>query len=146
MSQENIEVVQRVYTEVMGRGRIADPATMDLIPELFDREVEIHQLDDVMGTTGTFHGHEGVAQCTLEVLAVFKDLYFESDQHYAAGNVVVTAAAVYATGRASGVKVEMLIGHVWEVEDGRLTRMVVYRTPERALAAAGLTEADAHSG
>jgi ketosteroid isomerase-like protein len=45
-----------------------------------------------------------------------------------------------ATGRASGVPIELVQGIVWELADGRVVRMRNYMTPAEALEAAGLRE------
>jgi ketosteroid isomerase-like protein len=58
----------------------------------------------------------------------------------AGGDRVVALHRHLATGKGSGVPVEMHQGIVYELEDGRVIRMRHYSDPAEALEAAGLRE------
>jgi ketosteroid isomerase-like protein len=53
---------------------------------------------------------------------------------------VVALTRQTAIGKGSGVPVELYVGQVWELEDGRVARVTNYMTQSDALQAAGLSE------
>ncbi len=139
MSRENVEVVRAIYDRVLAKGRLTE-AVSDVIPELFDPEIEVQQMEGFMGTAGTFHGYEGLRRSTLELLRVFDDFHIVPERHFEAGDSVVTFARGRGRGRSSGVEVDTLVGHLWQLRAGRVVRLVVYPTPNEALEAVGLQE------
>jgi ketosteroid isomerase-like protein len=58
----------------------------------------------------------------------------------AGGDRVVALTYQSATGKESGVPVELSLGSVWEIEGGRLARVTNYFSHAEALEAAGLSE------
>jgi ketosteroid isomerase-like protein len=140
MSQENVEVVQAIYKDLLAPGRVTDPANLGRFQELFDPGVELQQLDGFLGTTGTFRGYEGLLSATREQVAVWDDFHIIAEQHFEAGDSVVTAARGRGRGRGSGVEVDMRVGHLWVLRAGRVVRWVVYASADEALEAVGLRE------
>ncbi len=140
MSQKNVEVVQAIYERVLAKGRSSDPALVGYVQELFDPDVEVQQMQDIVGTTGTFRGYEGLLQSAREVFAAFADIHFVPEQHFDVDDSVVTITRIRGTGRVTGVEVDMRIGHLWVLGAGRVVRWVVYATPAEALEAVGLRE------
>ena len=57
-----------------------------------------------------------------------------------AGSAVVWLAQLIAEARASGVRLEREVAHLWVVEGGRATRIQAYLDQAEALEAAGLPE------
>ena len=53
---------------------------------------------------------------------------------------VVVMSLQRATGKASGVPVELRMGGIWTVEGGQVTRVENFLEPADALRAAGLSE------
>ncbi|HVS29578.1 MAG TPA: nuclear transport factor 2 family protein [Solirubrobacteraceae bacterium] len=140
MSQENVSAVQAIYDGVLARGRLSDPATVGLLEKFFDPDVELQQMQGVIGTTGTFRGYEGLLNSARELLAAFEDFRIVPEQHFDEGDSVVTIARGRGTGRRSGVEVDMRVGHLWVLRAGRVLRWVVYATPDEALEAVGLRD------
>jgi ketosteroid isomerase-like protein len=140
MSRENVETVQAIYDAFLARGRLSDAATLALLEKFFDPDVELQQMQDVIGTSGTFRGYEGLRNSARELVAEFKDFHVVAERHFDAGESVVTVARGRARGRASGAEVDMRVGHLWVLRDRRVLRWVVYATPEEALEAVGLRE------
>ncbi len=140
MSRENVEIVRQIYDRVLAKGRPTDPATLERVQELFDPDVELQQMDDVIGTTDTFRGYEGLVNATRELIAAFEELHIVPEQHFEAGDSVVTIARGRGRGRGSGIEVDMRVGHLWVLRAGRVVRWVVYASPDEALEAAGLSD------
>lgn len=138
MTRTNVEVVQRLY-EGLNSGFLQGPGAAELVGELFDPGVEMRQLDDIAGTSGTFHGFAGLFQAQSEIYDVFVDVQWRMEEHVEFNGGVVARTRVLATGGASGLPTETPdIGHLFELRDGRILRFIVYGTFRRALAAAGL--------
>ena len=139
MSQENVEVVRRIYEVVLPRIQTDLPSD-DLLALAFHPDVELQQLADLPGTAGIFRGYEGLRQSSREVLESLDDVQFEPLEHAASGDKVAFVVRATGTGRGSGAPVEARFGHLFELKDERVTRWVVYANPEQALEAAGLRE------
>ena len=110
------------------------------ILEFFDPAVEIRQSASVLGTEGTFHGYEGLAQSTREVIESFHDVQFVPRDLADAGDRVVATVEVRGTGRDSGVEVRQTVAHVWALRADRIVALHVYSTRATALEAVGLSE------
>jgi hypothetical protein len=41
MASDNLETIRQVYERVLARGRMEDPATSQIVPELFDPEIHV---------------------------------------------------------------------------------------------------------
>ncbi len=138
MARANVEIVQRLY-DGLNSGVLQGPGAVELVGELFDPDVEMRQLDEIAGTSGTFHGYAGLFQAQSEIYDVFVNVEWRMEEHVEFDRGVVARTRVLATGGASGLPTETPdIGHLFELRDGRIVRFVVYESFRRALAAAGL--------
>jgi ketosteroid isomerase-like protein len=137
MASQNVEVVQRIY-DALTYGDFERAGATELMKQLFDPEVELRQLADIAGTSGEFHGYGGLLKARLELVEVIAGMGWRTDDHTEFGTGVVTTVTISGTGRESGAPMEITVGHLFELRDGRVVRWVVYRTPEEAREAAGL--------
>ena len=137
MAGQSVEVVQRVY-DAISRGHFEGPEAAELTSELFDPDVELRQLADIAGTSGTFHGYGGLLKAKRELDEPLAGIEWTLETYEELETTVVATATCRGTGRESGVPFEITVGHLWELRDGRVVRWVVYRTPEEAREAAGL--------
>ena len=110
------------------------------IVEFFDPAVEIRQSASILGTEGTFHGYEGLAQSAREFTESFQDVQFVPRGLADAGDQVVATVEFRATGRESGVEVRQTVAHVWTLQADRVVAWHVYFDPATALEALGLSE------
>ena len=85
---------------------------------------------------GTYRGHPGIRRYLKEVEGAFGDRWDAEIERVAdAGDDrVILIARVFGEGKA-GEPLELHVGHVWELRDGKLLRGTVYLDPEAALAA-----------
>jgi ketosteroid isomerase-like protein len=135
MSLENVEIVRRLYERVLAQGRVFDRATRELLPQFFDPEIHLHQMSEIVGTRGEFHGYQGLVDSTRELFEAWSDLGFVAEEIRAAGDKVAVIARAPAIGRASGAAVEWRGGHLWTLRDGRIVRWEVFDDPAQALQA-----------
>ena len=144
MSQENVEVVRRIFE--IGQ-RAQDPGAT------FDQCVREGLLDANAEWRGGPRGGRGIAgienavgrdeyvEMQRRVMDEFEDLSLEVERIVDAGDdrvVVITRS--FGTGKRSGAPVEMRMAQVCWLEAGRVVRADPYLVPEEALKAVGLRE------
>ena len=136
MSQQNVAIVQRGY-ELYRAGDFAGVAA------LFSDDAALPDAGG-LGVTrtaaGTRYGPEGFLRATEEALEAFDDYRLEPEEFIDAGEAVAVAVRITGQGKASGARMEMRVAHLWFIRNGAVIRGEVYRTPEQALEAAGLSE------
>jgi ketosteroid isomerase-like protein len=135
MSEENVEVVQRVLSE-WGRGNF-------WTADLFDPNVHVRWVDPIVAPSGgETHGIEELGRGMLDLLGQWEKgtASATADRIVDAGEHVVSVETWRARGKSSGVETEMLQGCIWSVSDGKVTRMIRYGDAAQALEAAGLSE------
>jgi ketosteroid isomerase-like protein len=139
MSQENVEVVQRVF-DAVGQG---DAAT---VLALYDPEVEWDYsrgpFRDLFGRD-VYHGHEGIRRFFREFQApeTWESLENDLEELIDAGAHVVSVVNTRARGRASGADVEWTHNAgVWTIGEGKIVRVAWFGSVAEALEAAALSE------
>jgi ketosteroid isomerase-like protein len=135
MSKENVEIVRQVYEAAASR----DAAT---IFTLYDPEVELDntRLQMPEGGRGVYRGHEGLRRFFREWHEAWGSIEYDYDELIDAGEQVISVVTRHARGRASGAEVEMPLALIFTLRQGKVVRVVWFRTREEALEAAGLTE------
>ncbi len=131
MSRENVEVVRGVIDGWL-RG---DPATLELISD----DV-VYVSPPTMPDGRTYHGHEGVLQWVVDWGQEWTDYELDVLRYRDLGDRVVTVERNRATGKRSGVGVDMQTVSLWTLRDGKVVRWQGYATEEEALEAAGVRE------
>ncbi len=128
MSQENVEVVRRLYEAFMRGDRSAIVA--DLHPEIEWRSIE---------DTETHHGHHGVATSVGSWLETWEDHDLKAEEYLDAGDQVVVTVRFRGRGRRSGANVEARYFAVWRLRDGRAVAYCEYPSKAEAFEAVGLS-------
>jgi|SRR5215204_1934796 len=140
MSEENVEIVRRLFDEALvgalergdpgapfDRGAVADDFEW-IVPEPFEGRL-------------VYRGREGLVQWFRTWTGEFENWSVQLERLIDAGHDrVVALTRQSATGKASGVPVELTIGMVWELEAGRVSGVTNYLTYAEALEAVGLRE------
>jgi ketosteroid isomerase-like protein len=137
MASENVERLRRGYNAYM-RGEL------DEIVDLLDQEVELHEEPDLPDAR-IWHGREGVLAFFAEADARWREVGFELDEIVELGDqAAVVTGTLHGVGAMSGVGVETPFAHLWEGQDGKVTRVRFFFEKEKALAAAraGSTQVD----
>ena len=137
MSEENVEVVRRVFDATARRDSTA-------VLALYDPEVELDlsrtSLAALLGGRGLYRGREGLRSMFGDWYEAFEDYEQRCEELIDAGDQVITVVAGRGRGRASRTDVEMAFFIVWKVQEGKAVRLVWYATRAEALEAAGLPE------
>lgn len=84
----------------------------------------------------SYRGHEGVRRFYEDLNADWENLRLPYDEVREVGDSVVVFARLVARGRTSGVDLDVPIGQLWELRDGRIQRLRAFSEPEDALRAA----------
>jgi ketosteroid isomerase-like protein len=138
MSQENVEIMRRVFEEFQAgieRGDLADR-----LEETVADDSEFITAVPLEGRS-VWRGREGFAEFMRAWTENFEDWSIRLERLIDAGDDrVVGLTHQSATGKASGAPVELNLGTVAELKDGRVVRMRNYLTYAEALEAAGLSE------
>ena len=139
MSQENLENVRRSWEEFQAGTERGDPgAAFD--SELVAEDFEWITVDEFEGQR-VWRGREGFVEFIRTWTAEFDDWSIRLERLIDAGeNRVVLLTVQTATGKGSGVPVDLNVGQVYELEDGRQVRVTNYPSHAEALEAAGLWE------
>jgi ketosteroid isomerase-like protein len=136
MSEENVEIVRRVYDAV-------DRRDTEAVLALYDPDVEWDYSGGGWGKvlgSQVYHGHEGLRAWFREwhdAWEVFQNVDVELID---AGEDVVSIVTSRGRGKTSGADVEWRHGIVWSIRDGKVVHVVGFPTPQQALEAAGLSE------
>jgi uncharacterized protein len=85
---------------------------------------------------GRHRGFQAVRQAIEAQLDVFDQFAIEPEGFFAQGERVAVPVRQRARGGASGVEVEIRIGHLWTVRRGKIVQLEVFPDREDARAAA----------
>jgi ketosteroid isomerase-like protein len=139
MSQENVEIVRRVFEEFQAGMERGDPGAF------FDSESvadDFEWLTDApLDGRSVWRGREGFVEFMRTWTEEFEDWSIQVERWIDVGDDrVIALTHQSATGKGSGVPVELNLGQVYELEAGRIVRVRNYLGHAQALEAAGLRE------
>jgi ketosteroid isomerase-like protein len=139
MSQENVEIVRRIY-EVFAGDWTAGESLETTLPELADPDIHIDMTRRVINPA-SYDGYEGVRRVRDEVREVWAEWTTEAERLIDAGDSVVVIETQRGRGASSGLEVAGdRWASIWELRDGRVTLFSGYHPIEEALEAVGLGE------
>jgi ketosteroid isomerase-like protein len=84
---------------------------------------------------GTHAGFEEIRKRLDTQLEVFDEFTIEPDEFHCDGELVAVPVRQRARGGASGVEIEIRIGHLWTVRNGKIARLEVFGARGDALQA-----------
>ena len=137
MSEENVEFVRRGFEEFQAGIERGDPAAW------FDQEAFADDFEwivpEPLDGRSVWRGRDGFLGFIRTWTEQFDDWSIRVERLIDADeNRVVALTHQTATGKESGVPVELNVGQVWELEADRWTRVTNYLSHAEALEAAGL--------
>jgi uncharacterized protein len=135
LSEANVNLARQGY-EALAAG------DLEAVLALLDPDVSVEVYTGRPDLPEVLHGHKGFLENLQGLTDVFEDIEIEPDEFIDVGEHLVVPIYVTGHGRASGIKVESRVVHIWTIGDGKVTRFRVYESRERALEALGLTERD----
>ena len=134
MSQENVEIVRRLY-EHWARGDFSTPG-------FFDPDVVYSRIGtETPGMEGEWRGREEMSAGTREYFRGFVDLRIEAERIIDLGDDrVLVLCRQTARGKLSGAPFEQELADLLTLKDGKIVGMAAYWRRAEALEAVGLSE------
>jgi ketosteroid isomerase-like protein len=131
MSQQNVEVVTRIYEEL--NSHQAFPS------ELFAAEC-VTDLSEVSLDFGVLHGVHASQKALDPYFGTFDDFHVAAEVLHADEHLVVTAIRDGGRIRGSGAEVWNRYFHAWTLRDGRVVRLSSHTDRQQAFRAVGLAD------
>jgi ketosteroid isomerase-like protein len=138
MSQENVELVRRVY-EAFNRGDL-DAAVADIAPD-----AEYVSTGTIPGFAGTYQGPEELRRFLSWLWEEFDEPHIEVHEIIEAGDQVLVSLTNRGRGKQSGADVSWRVWQIGTVRDGKVVRAQGFTSRDEAGEAAGLSAQDAHA-
>ena len=133
MSRENVEIVRRAFEASARRDA-------DAVLALYDPDVEWDASRTQAGFADVYRGHDGLRRFFREWREAWDSDEYEYDELIEAGDAVISIATQRGRGQASGLQIARPLVGIWTIRDGKIVRVVWFRTREEALEAAGLLD------
>jgi ketosteroid isomerase-like protein len=132
MSQENVELVRRIYASWT-------PGSSPAESSLLHPDIEWVNPTDAL-EPGTRTGIEAFTAIIEGLADTIGDFRMEVERFIDVGDRVAVVATMRGRGSASGVEIERRHGSVWTIRDGKAVRFHWFNDPDEALEAVGLAE------
>jgi uncharacterized protein len=132
VSEANVEVLKPVY-EQWSQGNFR-PVT-----DSYGADLEWGWSEEFPDIAGVEPGAEGRSEKLMTWLSSWENWRVEAEEYLPSGDLVLVLTRYIGAGKGSGVEVDTEGAHLWTVQDGRATRLVVFSDRERAKEAAGLS-------
>ena len=137
MSSQTVDLARTGYAALAA-------GDLDRVLEIIDPEItiEVHTGRPDLPETQTLHGHAGFRENIGALLEVFEDIEVTPESFMDLGDRLLVEVHTVGHGRASGIRIENRIVHIWTMRDGRAVRFQVFGTRQEALDELGLSEAE----
>jgi ketosteroid isomerase-like protein len=139
VSQENVELVRRLYAELTSRAstrefeqRLSDEA----LSAFFDPGIEWFPVTQSPLAVDSYRGFDGVRRFWGEFLSTWDEYTVQPLKFDDAGDLV--AVVVRIVGWTRDLEVDATRSSLWTIRDGRVVRVQAFAEPEGAREAAGL--------
>jgi ketosteroid isomerase-like protein len=132
MSQENVEIVRRIYDR-MNRGDVEG------VVQLCHEDVVIDMSGRVFNPD-VYHGHDGIRRFHAGVQDAWESYQWGIEDTRTTGDAVVAMLHCHGRSREGGPDVDWRVAWVWTLQGGRAATVRFYRDRMRALEATGLRE------
>jgi uncharacterized protein len=125
VGEADVEALERGYA-ALNRGDLS------VVLDLLDPDIEWHEPGD-SPEAGSHRGRDSFERFFRGWRESFDGFRVEPEQVVQRGNEIVAVVRQTGTGRASGVRVETRLAHVWTVVDGRAVRWEAVPEPDDVL-------------
>ena len=139
MSQENVEIVRRLYEFANQWGLHPGGDRNPGIAPLLHPEVEFHTTASAP-EAGVYRGREAMFKYHKRVFEQFESVRIEVEELVPAGARVVVVSRQHTVPRGSEAEIVQRVFEVWTVRDGLLSERQTFATRTEALEAIGLRE------
>jgi len=137
MSEENVEIVRRLYDAA---ARHDTSKVLDFYDPEIEWDISHAPARDMMGKEHAFYGHEGLRTFFRHWYEAWKHVEPDLEELIDAGDQVISVETTRGRGRTSGAVVELPHAAVWTFREGKIVKVVWFGSRSEALEAAGLSE------
>ena len=129
MSQENVEIVRSMFEPFDGVNLAAIDWSAEVIREALGRayspDIELTTLAIPLGldVNDSYRGFDGLVEYLRTWLEPFSEYHVENLDYIDAGECVLVPSRQWGVGGGSGARVELELTTLYEVRDGRITRV-----------------------
>ena len=138
MSQQNVELVRRLYEAWQRDG-------LGVVPELMDPDIEWVNPPNAI-EPGTRRGYDGFAAAAESFAGVYRESRVTDASFHDAGDRIAVSATMSSHGGGSEFPIVTQRGYVFELRDGRVTRFSWFTDPLQAIEAVGLSADSGDTG
>jgi ketosteroid isomerase-like protein len=135
VSQQNLEIVRRLYDSDAAMRRAAFPA---VFAEFFHRDAEIVPPEAYPDTEASYRGVEGFLRWQAELDEIWDDWRVEAERFFGVGDHVVVFARISGSAKQSRASLATSTGHLLTLNEGRVARVEIFLDRREALKAIGL--------
>jgi hypothetical protein len=121
-----MDALRRGY-EALNRGDVS------VVLALLDRDIEWHE-PEPSPEAGTYSGRASFERFLRSWIDSFDGFQVEPEQVVERDDKLIAVVHQSGRGRASGVRVDARLAHVWTIKEGRAVRWEAVAAPEDALA------------
>jgi uncharacterized protein len=121
----DVQSLRRGYEALNG-------GNLSAVLELLDPDIEWHE--PASPEAGSHRGREGFERYLRGWRESFDDFRVHPEQVVDRGDRLIAIVRQTGRGRASGLRVEARLAHVWTVQDGRAVRWEAVADPDEVLA------------
>jgi ketosteroid isomerase-like protein len=148
MSQQNVEIVRRIYAalDLSVPGSVSRyDGPPESVKDVIDPEIEWQGPREFPDLAETVHGYTGMARYGAKIAEALDDYRMVPERFIdAGGDRVLVFSREGGRGKGSGAEVQThLTAHIWTLRDGKAVRMQSIWERADALEAVGLSEEDA---
>jgi ketosteroid isomerase-like protein len=140
MSEENMEIVRRLYSLTLDAAAIVRGDLDEIFLDYFHPDVEVVPPAAYPDTESSYRGLEGIRRLFRQMDEIWDDWRVEPESLFDAGSQVVVFVRVSGTAKQSEAGLAISAAHVVTLRDGRIARTDVLLDRDEALEAAGLRE------
>ena len=126
MSQENVELVRRIYEAAARRDSEA-------VLALYDPDVELDSSRTNELGSSVYRGHEGLRKMFREWHEAWENIEYDYEHLEDMGDHVIATVTRRARGRTSGVDVKLHVTLVWTISEAKVVQVVWFRTRDEVL-------------
>src|SRR5262245_34024847 len=142
MSEENVENARRAYAKLNEAYRAGDPSIFrPIVEEYWVQDVVFEPAGVLPDSAQRPHkGWDEVLAFIGGQMEAFSEGWLEATEFIDRGDYLIVPYRMGGRARHTGLPVEFSFAHLITMQDGKVTRVKVYRTKAEALKAAGLQE------
>jgi ketosteroid isomerase-like protein len=135
MASHNIDLIRPIYDE-WGRGLWRTAF------DVYDPHMEWGWSSEFLGLAGVFEDSRDPNPRLRTWLSGWESWRAEAEEFLDFGDYVVVLATYHGRGKGSGVEISQLGAHVFKLRDGKVVRLEIFASREKAIASVEAATAD----